>query len=341
MTIDDTTAITTAMRTALGAAAAVRASTSPNPWVGAAILSSHGEVIGVGATDPPGGRHAEIVALDAAGHAAQGATLVCTLEPCSHHGRTPPCTEAIIAAGIRKVVVGITDPDVRVAGSGIAALRGAGITVDVGILADEVTAQLAAYLHHRRTGRPYVICKLAMSADGGIAAPDGSSQWITGEDARRDAHRLRAQSDAILVGAGTVRADDPALTVRHVDGPDPLRVVLGAAPPGARVHPCLEWTGGLDGLLDELGSRGVLQLMVEGGARVVGSFHAARLVDRYVLYLAPALFGGSGAMAPIGGATAPTIAEIWRGRFDRIERVGDDVRLELIPLFDPTPQEGH
>jgi diaminohydroxyphosphoribosylaminopyrimidine deaminase/5-amino-6-(5-phosphoribosylamino)uracil reductase len=177
-----------------------------------------------------------------------------------------------------------------------------------------------------------VICKLAMSADGGIAAADGTSQWITGEAARRDAHRLRAESDAILVGAGTVRADDPALTVRHVDGDDPLRVVLGTAPPDARVHPCLEWTDGIDELLDELGRRGVVQLMVEGGARVVGSFHAAGLVDRYVLYLAPALFGGSDARAAIDAATAATIGDIWRGRFDRIERVGDDLRLELIPL---------
>jgi len=336
MTIDDKAA----MATALAAAADVRATTAPNPWVGAAIISAVGDLVGVGATEPPGGRHGEIMALDAAGDAAAGATLVCTLEPCSHHGRTPPCTDAIIAAGIRRVVVAITDPDPKVAGTGIAALRDAGIEVDVGVLAAEAEAQLAPYLHHRRTGRPYVICKLAMSVDGLIAAPDGSSQWITGEVARRDAHRLRAESDAILVGAGTVRADDPALTVRHVDGDDPLRVVLGSAPAGAKVHPCLEWHGSLDDLLTELGGRGIVQLMVEGGASVVGSFHAAGLVDRYVLYLAPALFGGSDAKSAIGAATAPTIADIWRGRFESIERVGDDLRIELIPLFTPTPTEG-
>jgi diaminohydroxyphosphoribosylaminopyrimidine deaminase / 5-amino-6-(5-phosphoribosylamino)uracil reductase len=197
---------------------------------------------------------------------------------------------------------------------------------------DDAEAQLAPYLHHRRTGRPYVICKLAMSADGAIAAADGTSQWITGEAARRDAHRLRAESDAILVGAGTVRADDPALTVRHVDGDDPLRVVLGTAPPDARVHPCLEWTGGLDDLLDELGGRGVVQLMVEGGARVVGSFHAAGLVDRYVLYLAPALFGGSrregGDRRGDRGDDRRHLARPFR----RIERVGDDLRIDLVPL---------
>jgi diaminohydroxyphosphoribosylaminopyrimidine deaminase/5-amino-6-(5-phosphoribosylamino)uracil reductase len=331
MTIDDTTAVSTAMTAALAAAAAVRATTSPNPWVGAAVVSSAGDLVGVGATEPPGGRHAEIVALDAAGSAADGATLVCTLEPCSHHGRTPPCTDAILAAGVRRVVVAITDPDPLVAGTGIDALRRAGLDVDLGLCADDADAQLAPYLHHRRTGRPYVVCKLAMSADGGIAAADGTSQWITGEAARRDAHRLRAESDAILVGAGTVRADDPALTVRDVDGDDPLRVVLGTAPPRARVHPCLEWTGGIDELLDELGGRGVIQLMVEGGARVVGSFHEAGLVDRYVLYVAPALFGGAGAKAAIDAPAAATIGDIWRGRFDRIERVGDDVRLELVP----------
>ncbi len=334
---------TTAMSTAITAAAAVRARTSPNPWVGAVLLSPDGAVVATGATEPPGGRHAEIVALDAAGHAARGATLVCTLEPCSHHGRTPPCTDAIIAAGVARVVVGITDPDQRVAGSGLDALRRAGIAVDVGVSAAEVRAQLAPYLHHRRTARPYVVCKLAISADGGTAAPDGTSQWITGEAARRDAHRLRAESDAILVGAGTVRADDPALTVRHVEGDDPMRVVLGSAPPDARVHPCLEWSGGLDELLDELGRRGIVQLMVEGGARVIGSLHAAGLVDRWVLYVAPALFAGADAAPTLAGTTAPTIADLWRGRFDSVERVGDDVRLEIVASHD-TPhrprQEG-
>ena len=327
---------TTAMSTAITAAAGARTRTSPNPWVGAVLLDADGAVVATGATEPPGGRHAEIVALDAAGDVARGATLVCTLEPCSHHGRTPPCTEAIIAAGLARVVVGITDPDERVAGSGLDALRRAGITVDLGVSANEVEAQLAPYLHHRRTGRPYVVCKLATSADGGTAAPDGTSQWITGGAARRDAHRLRAESDAILVGAGTVRADDPALTVRHIEGEDPLRVVLGSAPPEARVHPCLEWSGGLHELLDELGRRGIVQLMVEGGARVVGSFHAAGLVDRYVLYVAPALFAGADATPAIAGATAPTIDDLWRGRFDSVERVGDDVRLEIIPLQEGT-----
>jgi diaminohydroxyphosphoribosylaminopyrimidine deaminase/5-amino-6-(5-phosphoribosylamino)uracil reductase len=329
---------TTAMRAALVAAGGVRARTSPNPWVGAVVLSTDGCVVGAGATERPGGRHAEVVALAEAGTAAMGGTVVCTLEPCSHHGRTPPCTDAIIAAGIRGVVVGVVDPDEQVAGSGVEALRGAGLEVEVGVLADEVEAQLAAYLHHRRTGRPYVVCKLAMSLDGGTAAPDGTSQWITGADARRDTHRLRAESDAIVVGAGTVRADDPALTVRHVDGDDPLRVVLGVAPADARVRPCLEWDSDLGDLLDELGGRGVLQLMVEGGAQVVGSFHRAGLIDRYVLYVAPAFFGGSAAFPAIGGASVSTLADVWRGRFDSVEQVGADLRIEIVPE-DHTVQE--
>jgi diaminohydroxyphosphoribosylaminopyrimidine deaminase/5-amino-6-(5-phosphoribosylamino)uracil reductase len=321
----------TAMHAAIRAASAARAHTSPNPWVGAVVISSDGVMIATGATEPPGGRHAEIVALDAAGERARGATLVCTLEPCSHHGRTPPCTDALILAGIARVVVGVTDPDEHVAGSGIELLRAAGIDVEVGVAAEEVEAQLAPYLHQRRTGRPYVVCKLATTADGRTAAPDGSSRWITSDAARRDAHQLRAESDAILVGAGTVRADDPALTVRLVEGTDPLRVVLGTAPPGAKVRPCLEWTSGLEDLLDELGRLGIIQLMVEGGARVVGSFHAAGLVDRYVLYVAPALFAGNEARVAVDATTASTIADVWRGRFDRIERIGDDVRLDIIP----------
>jgi diaminohydroxyphosphoribosylaminopyrimidine deaminase/5-amino-6-(5-phosphoribosylamino)uracil reductase len=194
---------------------------------------------------------------------------------------------------------------------------------------------LAPYLHHRRTGRPYVVLKLASSADGRTAAPDGSSQWITGEAARLDAHRLRADSDAVLVGAGTVRADDPALTVRlpaDERGPDdtePLRVVLGRAPDGAAVHPCHEIEGDLGDGLDELGAMGILQLMVEGGAGVAHAFHHAGLVDRYVLYVAPTLFGGDDARGLFSGPGAATIADVWRGRIVSLRHLGDDLRLDL------------
>jgi diaminohydroxyphosphoribosylaminopyrimidine deaminase / 5-amino-6-(5-phosphoribosylamino)uracil reductase len=314
-----------AMRRALEMAASVRASTSPNPWVGAVIEPGGFE----GATQPPGGAHAEIVALDAAGEAARGATMVVTLEPCAHHGRTPPCVDAIVDAGIARVVVGVEDPDPNVRGRGIAELREAGVEVEVGVLGDEVRAQLAPYLKHRSTGRPWLVLKLAASVDGRTAAPDGSSQWITGDEARADAHRLRAESDAVIVGAGTVRADDPSLTVRHVDGRDPLRVVLGKAPPDAKVRPALELEGDLDDVLDELGRRGVLQAVVEGGATVAGAFHRAGLVDRYVVYLAPVLFGGDDGRPLFAGPGAPTIDDVWRGRITSVERLGGDLKLEM------------
>ena len=325
-----------AMGAAMAAASTVRRSTSPNPWVGAVVLSGDGDLVATGATEPPGGRHAEIVALDDAGVAAAGSTLVCTLEPCSHQGRTGPCTRRIIGSGVRRVVIGVLDPDPRVAGHGLEELREAGIEVVVGVRGPDVEHQLAAYLHHRRTGRPYVVCKLATTLDGATAAVDGTSKWITGEEARCDGHRLRAESDAILVGAGTVRADDPALTVRHVEGRDPLRVVLGAAPAGARVHPCLEWSGPVDELLEHLGARGIVQLMVEGGARVTASLHQSGLVDRYVVYVAPAFLGGAGGVPAIAGRPAMSIGDLWRGHIERVARVGGDLRIEVVPVRTPT-----
>lgn len=320
-----------AMAMAIEQAAGVRSRTSPNPWVGAVVVDAAGHVVGVGATEPPGGAHAEVTAIAAAGAATVGATLVVTLEPCSHHGRTPPCVDTIVAARIARVIVAVRDPDPRVAGRGVAALREAGVTVDVGLLGDEVTAQLQPYLHHRRVGRPYVVCKLATTLDGGIAAPDGSSQWITGQTARTDVHRLRSESDAIIVGAGTVRADDPSLTVRHVEGRDPLRVVLGRAPVTARIHPCLEWTDTLPALLDELGRRDIVQVMIEGGSGVVRSFHDEDLIDRYVIYVAPALLAGRDMMPLLAGPTAASIDTMWRGRFVDMRCLGEDLRLDLIP----------
>src|SRR5438309_5420300 len=313
------------MRRALELAGAVRGTTSPNPWVGCVISPGGFE----GATRPPGGAHAEVVALERAGEQARGATLVVTLEPCPHHGRTAPCVDAIVAAGIRTVVIGIEDPDPRVRGRGIARLREAGVDVHVGVCAEEVRAQLAPYLKHRETGRPWIVLKLAASTDGRTAAPDGSSRWITGEAARADAHRLRAESDAVIVGAGTVRTDDPALTVRAVEGRDPLRVVLGKAPAGAKVHPALELEGDLDDILAELGRRGVVQAMVEGGSTVAGEFHRAGLVDRYVLYVAPVFFGGDDARPLFAGPGAPTIEDVWRGRITAVEHLDEDLKVEL------------
>ncbi len=325
------------MRRAMTAAATARLRTAPNPWVGAVIVCADGRVF-EGATEPPGQRHAERVALDAAAAAGAdtaGATVYTTLEPCSHHGRTPPCVDALVAARVARVVVAIDDPDPKVAGRGHDRLAEAGIELDVGVCRDEVVEQLTPYLHHRRTGRPYVVLKLAATLDGRTAAADGTSQWITGPQARAEVHRLRAESGAVVVGAGTVRADDPALTVRHVEGPDPRRVVLGTAPAGARVHPCTEWHGPLPDLLDRLGAEGVLQLLVEGGAKVASSFHRAGLVDRYVLHLAPALMGGDDGSAVFAGLGAPTISELWRGRVHALRRLGDDLEIQLVPQEDP------
>jgi diaminohydroxyphosphoribosylaminopyrimidine deaminase/5-amino-6-(5-phosphoribosylamino)uracil reductase len=326
------------MRRAMALAAGVRSTTAPNPWVGCVVvppaLGPQGADAPIfeGATAPPGGPHAEVAALAAAGDAARGATLYATLEPCAHHGRTPPCTDAIIAAGVRRVVVGIEDPDPLVAGRGLAALRAAGIDVTVGVAAEEVSEQLAPYCKHRTTGQPWVVLKMAASLDARTAAPDGTSRWITGEAARLDVHLLRSRSDAVLVGAGTVRADDPELTVRLGDGPEraqPLRVVLGNAPTGARVHPALELSGDLDEVLAELGRRGVLQVLVEGGATVAHDFHAAGLVDRYVLYLAPAFFGGDDGRPLFAGPGAGTIDDVWRGRLVSVEKLGEDLRVEV------------
>lgn len=320
------------MRRAVELGESVRGTTSPNPWVGCVVQTSDG-VTFEGATQPPGGPHAEVVALRAAGDRARGATMWVTLEPCAHHGRTPPCAEAIVAAGVARVVVGMLDPDANVAGRGIERLRAADI--DVHVVDDpEVAEQLAPYVKHRRTGRPWIVLKLASSLDGRTAAPDGTSQWITSPQARLDAHRLRAISDAVIVGAGTVRVDDPALTARSEDGTvirEPLRVVLGHAPPDAKVHPCVEMTGDVGDILDELGRRGVVQAMVEGGATVAGAFHRAGAVDRYVAYLAPALVGGQDAPGWFRGPGAATISEVWRGRIVTVRTVGPDLRVELAP----------
>ena len=323
------------MAQALALGASVRAVTPPNPWVGC-VLRTTGGALFSGATEPAGQRHAEIVALDrarAAEASTVGATVWVTLEPCSHDGRTPPCVDALIDARVARVVVALEDPDEKVSGKGLDRLRAAGIETVIGVGAAEASQVLAPYLHHRRTGRPFVVLKLASSLDGRTAAPDGTSQWITGAAARADAHALRAESDAVLVGAGTVRADDPSLTVRDAPAPrgDPVRIVLGKAPEAARIHPCLERTGPIGLVLDELGALGHLQLLVEGGATVAHDFHAARLVDRYVLYLAPALCGGDDGRGLFAGPGATTIDEIWRGRITSVTHLDGDLRIDLAP----------
>jgi diaminohydroxyphosphoribosylaminopyrimidine deaminase / 5-amino-6-(5-phosphoribosylamino)uracil reductase len=309
----------------------IRRAASPNPAVGAVVVTADGRSF-AGVTETFGGAHGEIVAMRAAQSAGgdlAGSTVYTTLEPCNHHGRTGPCTEALIEAAVARVVIGLVDPDIQVSGSGIERLRSAGIKVTSGVLAELVATQLEYYLHHRRTGRPFVTLKLASSLDGRSAAPDGSSQWITGIEARTDTHRLRAEHDAILVGAGTVRADNPTLTVRHVEGPDPIRVVLGSVDPLAAIHPCISMTGELSNVLDQLGGTGVLSVLLEGGATVAAQFHGAGLVDRYVMYFAPVLFGGDDALGLFRGSGSSTMSDVWRGTIRSVQQFGPDVRVIL------------
>ena len=302
---------------------AVRRAVSPNPGVGCVIETVDGRTF-EGATEPPGGRHAEIVALAAAraaGADVRGATVWATLEPCSHYGRTPPCADALIAAAVERVVVAFPDPDLRVAGEGIARLRAAGVDVERGVLASDVLFDLRAYLTHRQVGRPYVTLKLAMTIDGRTTSNDPSTQWITGPGARADGHRLRAENDAILVGANTVRTDDPLLTTRDVPGPDPLRVVLGHAPPEAAVHPCLEREGDIAEVLRALATDGITSLLVEGGGNVARQFHDAGLVDQYVMYVASAEPADAGA----------AMAEMWNADVIDTTKIDNDVRVTLVP----------
>ncbi len=323
------------MRRALALATAVHGTTSPNPAVGCLVIALDGggfagEVF-EGATQPPGGPHAEIVALTQAGTRAHGATLVTTLEPCAHTGRTGPCTQAIIAAGVAHVVVAVTDPDHQVNGAGVAELQAAGIDVTTNILEEEVAHQLRHYIVHRRTGRPFVTLKMACTLDGKVAASDGTSQWITGIEARHDVHQLRADHDAILVGAGTVRIDNPALTVRHVQGRNPLRIVLGVAPAGSAVQPCVELSGPIPDVLLQLADRNVTSVLVEGGAQVASAFHEAGLVDEYVMYVAPAFMGAVGATSALSETTTPTIDMLRRGRFASVEMLGADLKIVMRP----------
>lgn len=319
-----------AMRHALERSAAVLGTTSPNPPVGAVVLDGRGEVVGEGATQPPGGPHAELVALRLAGVRAHGGTVVSTLEPCAHTGRTGPCTSVIIEAGIRRVVLGATDPT-DLGGGGAQVLTAAGVQVTTGVLPDEVErGPLEAWLHRQRTGRPHVTWKYAATLDGRSAAADGTSRWITGEPARQDVHRLRAESDAIVVGIGTVLADDPELTARPPRGEQPLRVVVdrtGRLPAGAKIIPALVVTGSPAEVLAELAAKDIVAVLLEGGPTLAGAFLAAGLVDRVIGYIAPALLGdGPHALT---GAGVGTISAAIRFRLDDVTRVGDDVRLTL------------
>lgn len=340
---------------------AKRGRPSPNPRVGAAIVRE-GKVVALGFHRKAGQAHAEVDAIRNAGDAVRGATLFVTLEPCNHHGRTGPCTEAILEAGIARVVIGCRDPAPHVPGA-IRRLEDGGVQVEVGLLGEECQALIADFEKHLKTGLPFVTLKTAVTLDGKIATRTGSSKWITGREARTEAHRLRDDSDAILVGVGTVLTDDPELTVRHVDGRNPTRVVLDAdlrTPPGAAVlgrpdqpdagtlifcandsdsgrRDALRRPGvdiisvarhprGVDirEVLQWLGERDVVRLLVEGGAHVNGTLLDLGLADRAAIFIAPRILGDATAPSFAAGSGAETMERASQLVRTRVRCLGAD-----------------
>ncbi len=350
------------MKRALRLAARGQGRTSPNPMVGAVIVADD-EIVGEGYHREVGGPHAEIWALRQAGSQARGATLYVTLEPCAHEGRTPPCVDALTAAGIGRVVAAMLDPDPRVNGKGMKALAEAGVSTEVGLLEEDARQLNAAYLKHTMTGLPLVSLKAAMSLDGKIATTSGESRWITGDRARRLAHRLRAAHDAVLVGVGTIIADQPRLTVREARGRTPLRVVVDSeartptdsplltadeippiiavteAAPKERVERLRNagaetWlmpseNGGVDlrALMRGLGERQVQSVLAEGGGTVAAALLEAGLVDRVYFFVAPKLIGGKAAPSPVDGAGVDKLADAWRLGRIRARRIGEDLLI--------------
>lgn len=340
-------------------------STSPNPRVGC-VLVRNGELIAEGWHPRAGEPHAEALALAKASENAHGATAYVTLEPCSHHGRTGPCADALVAAGIARVVVATEDPNPRVRGRGIARLRAAGIEVEVGVLASEARALNPGFFARMTRGRPWLCCKLAMSLDGRTAMASGESQWITGESARQDVQRLRARSCAVMTGIGTVLRDDPRLDVRLGDAASarqPLRVVLDSklrTPPDARLtatpghalvvhadaHPgreqALVGAGcellrlpdgqgrvALPALLDALAARECNEVLLEAGAALCGAFAAAGLIDEYRIYMAPVLLGSHA--RPLMELPFEHMAERLQLTITAVEAVGEDWRITAVP----------
>jgi diaminohydroxyphosphoribosylaminopyrimidine deaminase/5-amino-6-(5-phosphoribosylamino)uracil reductase len=344
------------MRHALARAAAGRGYVEPNPMVGAVVLDAAGQLVGDGYHQTFGGPHAEVFALAAAGDRARGGTLVVTLEPCCHHGKTPPCTDAVLKAGVARVVVAMADPFPKVAGGGVARLRAAGVAVDVGLCEAEARELNAPYLKLLRTGRPWVHVKWAMSLDGKIATRAGESKWISGAESRQRVHELRGRMDAVLVGRGTVVADDPLLTARPPGARVAARVVVSASGglpercqlrATARDIPVIVYTanaarlsgwaadgvevvsfggGGMafDTVLADLGRRRFTNVLVEGGAGLLGSVLDANAADECHVFVAPKLIGGAAAPGPVGGSGAAHMADVLELERVTVERCGRD-----------------
>jgi diaminohydroxyphosphoribosylaminopyrimidine deaminase/5-amino-6-(5-phosphoribosylamino)uracil reductase len=326
--------------------------TSPNPMVGAVVVDASGKAAGEGYHRHKGVEHAEEIALAAAGERARGATIYVNLEPCPHAHRKPCCAEAIIAAGVARAVVSIEDPDTRVRGRGMAMLAAAGVETTLGLLDAPAQRLNEFYIKHRMTGRPFVTAKFAMSLDGKIATATGESRWITGEAARKHGHALRHAHDAILVGVNTILLDDPELSARGADADprQPVRIVLDShlrTPPAARVlgprtmlasTRAGDFAGAevvrlpsdtrgrvsLEALLDELGRREILSLLVEGGAEVHSSFFAGHFVDKVYAYIAPALIGGRDAPSPVGGTGVERLSDALKLRDADVQTLDGD-----------------
>ncbi|KEO84345.1 5-amino-6-(5-phosphoribosylamino)uracil reductase [Tumebacillus flagellatus] len=354
------------MQMALDLAKQAQGQTNPNPMVGA-VLVKDGRIVGFGAHLRAGEPHAEVHAFRMAGEHAEGATLYVTLEPCSHHGKTPPCADLVISSKVKRVVVAMTDPNPLVAGNGINRIREHGIEVEVGLLEAEAIALNERFLHNMRTKRPFVVVKTAMTLDGKIAAHTGDSRWITGPDARAAVHRLRNEVDGILVGIGTVLADDPELTARLPEGggKHPVRILLdtclrideSAKVLDTSVAPTWIVTAqGADGekaarlrergvqilefaqrdlaaVLDKLYSLGITHLLVEGGATVNGAFLQAGLIDKVMAFVAPKLIGGEGAPTPYGGSGFDTMSQAVQLRDISVTTYGDDICITGYPVY--------
>lgn len=326
-----------AMSRAIELAALADAEFGPNPRVGAVILSSDGEVIGEGAHLGAGTAHAEVVALASAGSRARGSTAVVTLEPCNHFGRTGPCTQALIDAGVARVVFAQADPNPQAAG-GAQVLSASGIEVEAGIQDAAAMSLNRHWTTAVQLGRPHVTLKIAASLDGRIAAEDGTSRWITGPQAREEVHRLRAESDAVIVGTGTALADDPSLTDRRKGARrQPVPVVIGKRELPSNL--ALSQAGALTlqthdlaEALSDLYSRGFRRVLVEGGATLASALIRAKLVDQLIWYVAPTMLGGGRVAIDNVGAT--TIVQASRWQRNRVTLVGDDVRIDLTPLPD-------
>jgi len=354
------------MALALSLAKLAQGQVSPNPAVGAVIVNQD-VIVGQGYTQPPGGDHAEIVALKQAGESARGSSMYVTLEPHCHQGRTPPCTQAIISAGINEVHFSIFDPNPRVSGKGQAELHAAGITTYVGEMAAEATELNEAFIKYITTGLPFVTVKFASSLDGKIATRTGDSKWVTGELARKRVQHLRYISDAVMTGANTVIADDPRLTVRLADKggithKQPLRVIidgLGRTPPQSRIFkepgktlvvtgtaladttrealqnagaelielPSQDGIIDLKSLLQILGQKEITSIMVEAGGILIGSLFDNRLVDKVVAFLAPMIIGGEEARPAVAGKGADVLAQCTRLKQIQVERIGEDIMV--------------